>query len=105
MSGTAMCGIGGCIFVTGHGGDHFSPNDRLDHSDDIRIRILRDSVCRLDARNKELESALTEALRDTARLDFVVEYRSELWNTQLKERADIDAAMISNDWKTGRKLL
>lgn len=48
---TAMCGIDGCIYVSGHGGEHFTPTDGLDHSDDIRIRpkplrrrILRDRV-------------------------------------------------------------
>ncbi len=35
---------GRCIYVEGHGGDHFISEDSRDHSDEIRIRVLRDAL-------------------------------------------------------------
>ncbi len=44
-----MCPSEGCIYVQGHGGDHFAPEDGRDHSDEIRLRILHDRVANLEA--------------------------------------------------------
>lgn len=52
---------GRCIFVQGHGGEHFYPNDNQDHSDDIRIRVLRDNVASLEFKLATQAQALKEA--------------------------------------------
>ena|ERR1035441_842488 len=48
-----------CIFVEDHGGEHYAPQDSLDHSDAIRIRILRDRCACLEAQREETSSLLT----------------------------------------------
>ena len=48
-----------CIYPVGHSGEHYAPMDGLDHSDDIRIKVLRDAVA-------ELEARITTVRRDTA---------------------------------------
>jgi hypothetical protein len=60
MAETLQCdGLEGkCIFVKGHGGDHFAPDDGKDHSDDIRMRILRDSLTERDAEIVQLKGDL-----------------------------------------------
>ncbi len=59
-----MCPAEGCVFVKGHGGDHFTPEDGRDHSDEIRLRILRDKIA-------DLEAQLAEARKDSERLDWL----------------------------------
>ena len=39
-----------CIYSLSHGGECFSPDDSLDHSDEIRIRILRDRIAEIEKR-------------------------------------------------------
>lgn len=36
-----------CIYIEGHGGEHYTPWDNCDHSDAIRLRILKDRLERL----------------------------------------------------------
>src|SRR5437016_4782472 len=38
----------GCIYVHGHRDECLIPNDNRDHSDDIRIRVLRDRIAEQD---------------------------------------------------------
>jgi len=40
-----------CIYVEGYGGEHYYPTDNLDHSDEIRIRLLEDRISRLERKN------------------------------------------------------
>lgn len=44
-----------CIYVKGHGGACLVPEDSQDHSDEIRLRILRDRV--------EAQEATIQAMR------------------------------------------
>lgn len=37
-----------CVYVTGHGGEHFCPADGRDYSDKIRARVLRDRLERAE---------------------------------------------------------
>ena len=36
-----------CIYVAGHSREHYAPEDSFDHSDEIRLRVLRDSNDRM----------------------------------------------------------
>ncbi len=58
-----MCPTEGCIFVKGHGGEHFVPEDGQDHSDEIRLRILRDKVAELKAELEHVRSESRAALK------------------------------------------
>lgn len=69
---------GRCIFVQGHGGEHFYPNDNQDHSDDIRIRVLRDNVASLEFKLASQAQALKEAEDQVVLLPFVVAERDSL---------------------------
>ena len=51
-----------CIYVEGHGAEHYAPQDGLDHSDEIRVRLLHDNCDRLEAENTGLRKAL-EAMK------------------------------------------
>src|SRR5258706_13170318 len=46
-----------CIYANGHGGDNYAPQDGQDHSDEIRIRLLRDERDKLMQRVLELEDS------------------------------------------------
>ncbi len=92
-----MCPAEGCIFVKGHGGEHFTPEDSHDHSDEIRIRLLRDKVAYLEAQ-------LAEARKDVERLDWMIGHHKsigfasgdrapEAWVSTCTLRSTIDAAM------------
>src|SRR5580692_2918079 len=59
-----------CIYPVGHSGSHYAPTDGLDHSDDIRIKVLRDALAEAEARHRALveQHALDVAIvrRETA---------------------------------------
>lgn len=42
---------------------------------------------------EELQAKLRESEEDTRRLEFVMDNRADLWNTHLKDRSAIDAAI------------
>lgn len=49
--------IGRCIYIDGHGGEHFQDDGRRDYSDECRLRILRDECARLDAKVADARAA------------------------------------------------
>jgi hypothetical protein len=59
-----------CIYPVGHSGSHYAPTDGLDHSDDIRIKVLSDALAEAEARHRALveQHALDVAIvrRETA---------------------------------------
>jgi len=59
-----FCGpVGRCIYVSGHGGEHFQNDGCGDYSDEIRLRLLRDAQDVQEATITALRAALAEALQ------------------------------------------
>lgn len=49
-----------CIWPSGHGGNHYAPLDNQDHSDEIRIQVLRDDRDAMKQKLLDLSAALEE---------------------------------------------
>ena len=55
-----MCNVDGCVYVSGHGGEHLPPDGSRDMSDEIRLRVLRDRCKRLQELADAVEPLLAE---------------------------------------------
>ena len=53
-----------CIYVEGHSGEHYAPQDGNDHSDEIRVKVLHDNCNRLEGENAGLRKALEAIKRE-----------------------------------------
>ena len=58
--------------------------------DNLLLRDERDGE--VESRN-DLQDEVAELRKDKARLEFIMDYRACLWNTDLRDRASIDKQM------------
>jgi len=78
MTPCDFCGpIGRCIYVSGHGGEHFQDDRRADYSDEIRLRLLRDAWDAQDATITALTKRAEAAEREAERLRHGIPIESD----------------------------
>lgn len=91
-----------CIFVYGHGGEHYYPTDNSDHTDEIRLRVVLDREDKLKQRVTELEADIKqiEEQRDDIS-EEVSSFRRKV-NEQRMRIESLEATLAENEDQHGK---